>query len=114
MSTTVSVVRYGESDESGGIASRIGSDQSGDRKAAISATAPVSSSPPTKVSHAAARGLGTSRSGTATDRANSTAPSKRPQNGAQPTKCELSSPNAAGTTDRNRFVAVKTTSASIS
>src|SRR4051812_7785955 len=106
-----SPVRCGESDRNGGVASRIGVPQSGEKIATMTANKPVSAKPPTTVSHAARRGFGTSRSGTATDRANSTAPSRRPQNGAQATKAESRSPKADGIAEKNMLLAEETISA---
>jgi hypothetical protein len=105
---------WGESEALGRMASAIGSPQCGENAATKTASSPVNATPPNTVTHAARRGFGTIRSGTATDSANRMAPSSRPQNGAHATKLESSSPNADGTADRNRFDADRTTSASVS
>ena len=93
--------------------SLIGFDQLGEKIATKIASNPVSAKPPTTVTHAARRGFGTSRSGTATDSANSTAPSRRPQNGAHATNGESSLPNADGIAEKNMLLAEKTINASV-
>ena len=60
---------------------------------------------PAIIAAVAVRTSRTSRSGTATDSAKTSAAIARPTNGAQATNCELSSPNADGIAERRRAAA---------